>query len=169
MDQNSAILSISPEISLQVRLEPTLGVVNTYTSTTAIKFYNHIHPNEISSTNFYVTNNGAQTLVRLQDKSDTNPPDYNGTGTLNLINALTGVVISTVGSVNYGTGIVTITGITPTGYPSDQDSIQLTASLQEIAYNISSSRNQILVLDSSSASTIANRMDGLSITVTAVE
>lgn len=166
MEIDSSIISVSPEFSLQARLTPTLNISNVYTGSTAIKFNSKIHPNEVSSSRFYIINNGSQTLVYMKDRSDTNPPNYEGTGTIGMYNALTDVQIANIGTVNYSTGVVTIDGITPVGYPSDQDLIQLYASLQETTYNIGSSRNQILVLDTSTEDVLAGRRQGVNIVVT---
>lgn len=168
LESNSSIINVSHEIKLQKRIVPILNIANTYSDNTVIKFYNKIHPNEISSTNFYASVGGTQTLVYLQDKADTNPPNYDGTGTLGLYNSSTNILVENVGTVNYGTGEVTITGITPTGYTTGQTNIQLTATLQLESGTISSLRNQILTLDTSAFDANAGRQNGIEITVNAV-
>lgn len=168
LEVNPAIVSVSPELRVQKRLVPTLNIVNSYTVDDSLKFNNRLHPNEISSTKFYINYQGTQTLVYIQDRADDNPPNYNGTGVISLINAATGVSLSTIGTVNYGTGVIDITALSPTGYQTGQTSIQLTAGLQEVSYNITAVRNQILVLDDSTADSNIRRNAGIEITMTPI-
>ena len=168
MDLNPAIESISFELGIQKRFEPVLNQENIYTGTSGLRFYNKIHPNQVQSTAFYTVVNNLETLVYLQDRADTNPPNYNGTGTLGMYSYTSGAFIRNVGTVNYGTGLVQITSLTPTGYTAGQTNIQLTANLQEEYYNISTTRNQVLELDTSTVDTASNRMNGVSISISSV-
>ncbi|MGA1048641.1 MAG: hypothetical protein ACO3UU_11575, partial [Minisyncoccia bacterium] len=111
---------------------------------------------------------GITTPVIIKDSPNDSPINYNGTGTLRLINPITNQVISTnIGSVNYATGLVTIDSFVPVGYPSGQTDLRITAELQEASYDISVSREQIIVLDDSTLDALANRLAGL--TVNAVD
>jgi len=166
IESDVSLISVSPEIGIQRRITPTLNVSNVYQGSVAIKYYNKIHPNEIYSTKFYINNNGVQTLVTIKDRSTTSPPNYNGTGTLILVNAANDTTVSTIGSVNYATGTLTITGLTPLGYQTGQTNIQITAKLQEESYNVSTAKNQILVLDDSSKDATTGRAAGITINVT---
>jgi hypothetical protein len=168
MDLNPAIESIGFELGIQKRFEPVLNQENVYTSTGSLRFYNKLHPNQVQSTAFYTVVNNLETLVYLQDRADNNPPNYNGTGTLGMYSYTSGAFIRNVGTVNYGTGLVQITSLTPTGYTAGQTNIQLTANLQEEYYNISTTRNQVLELDTSTVDTASNRMNGVTISVSSV-
>jgi hypothetical protein len=169
MNLDSSILSITTELNLQRRFTPVINDTNFYTDSNKIKFFNKLHPGEIRSTRFFISLNGTQTSVYIRDKADDNPPNYEGTGTLQLLNALTEAIVNpNIGSVSYLTGDVSIDGITPTGFNVGQTEIQLTSSLQEVAYNITAVRNQIILLDDSSLFTLANREAGVTVTATAV-
>ena len=96
-------------------------------------------------------------LVKIVDIPDSMPPSDVGTGTLRLVNIANNDVISTnVGSINYATGAVSITGITPTGTTTGVTDIRFTAGVQESYYNVSVARNEVLVLDD----TITNKIYG---------
>ena len=166
IETDSSLISVSPEVGIQKRITPTLNVSNVYTGDVAIKYYNRLHPNELYSTKFYINNNGVQTLVIMKDSSNSSPPDYNGTGTIILVNSATNVTISTIGTINYATGVLSITGFTPLGYPTGQTNIQITAKLQEESYNVSTAKNQILVLDDSAKDATTGRAAGITINVT---
>ena len=49
------------------------------------------------------------------------------------------------GNVNYSSGQVVITDISPTALPNNVTDFRVTASVQEVAHNIKAERNQILV------------------------
>ena len=103
----------------------------------------------------------------LKDKSNDSPPDYNGSGIISVYVATTDIKVSDIGTINYGTGIITLSGLVITGYPDGQTDLQLTAGLQEQSYNISSVRNQVIVLDDSTSQPTSGRKIGVDITVTA--
>lgn len=169
MNLDTSIISVTTELNLQRRFTPVLNEANFYTDSNTIKFFNPLHPSELRSTRFFINLNGVQTSVYIKDKSDSNPPDYAGTGTLQLLNSVTDAIVNAnIGTVNYLTGEVSIDGITPTGFNVGQTEIQITASLQEVAYNISAVRNQVIVLDDSSVFTLAGREAGVTVTATAV-
>lgn len=167
-DINTAIVGVNIGLDLQKRITPVINSVNVYSGDTSIKYYNKIHPTEVTSTRFYVTYNSAQTPAIITDVPDQNPANYEGTGTLWLTHADTGVLLQSIGSVNYGTGVITITGLTPTGYPDSLNDISITCELQEVSRNIDLNRNQVIVLDDSTSAPAYNRTAGLSVNVTAI-
>lgn len=168
LEQNQSLVSITPVLKVQKRITPTLNAVNSYSSTSAIKFQNRIHPSELTSTKFYVNYDGTQTLVYLNDVSDTNPPDYSGTGTVYLVNSTSGTLLNSIGTVDYSTGVLTIDSLTPTGYITGQTGIYITANLQELNSDVIVSRNQIVVLDTSEKSAASGRNAGVEIYVSAI-
>ena len=147
-------------VKTQKRIEPLLNALQTFT----LNFLTRIHPAEIETTRFYVYHNNVLTPARIIDSPDEMPPNYDGTGTLRLINADSGdILINNIGSVNYPTGIVTISNLEIAGFYDDQPDIRITASVQEFSSDINVSRNNILVLDNSTLNKLVNRNAGLTI------
>lgn len=168
LEQNQSLVSITPVLKIQKRIVPTLNAENSYSSTSSISFKNRIHPNELTSTKFYVNYDGVSTLVYLNDTADTSPPDYSGTGTVYLVNATSNIPLTAVGTVDYSTGAVTISSLTPTGYITGQTGIYLTANLQELNSDVLVARNQIVVLDTSEKSAASGRNAGVEVYVSAI-
>jgi hypothetical protein len=104
----------------------------------------------------------------MKDTPDTMPPDYNGTGTIRLYRVDDNTFVSTVGSVNYATGVITINSLTVVGFPPDQFDIRITGAVQEESYDVEPLRNQIVVVDDSDTNSIAGRTAGLTVTVAAI-
>lgn len=151
-------------IKTQKRIEPLLNALQTYN----LDFLTKIHPTEVSTTRFYVYQNNNLTPARIVDSPDASPPDYNGTGTLRLINADTeDILINNIGSVDYPTGKVTISNLEVAGFYEDQKDIRITANVQEFSSDINVSRNNILVLDDSTLNKLVNRNAGLTISTIA--
>lgn len=168
LEQNQSLVSITPVLKIQKRIVPTLNAENSYSSTSSISFKNRIHPNELTSTKFYVNYDGVSTLVYLNDTADTSPPDYSGTGTVYLVNATSNIPLTAVGTVDYSTGAVAISSLTPTGYITGQTGIYLTANLQELNSDVLVARNQIVVLDTSEKSAASGRNAGVEVYVSAI-
>lgn len=167
---NSSVLNVLSEVRIQKRITPILNVGNSYVSDTAINFNNKLHPNGLQSTRFFITQGDLTVPVRMADKHlpTDSAPDYDGTGEIYLYNPDNNTRIETIGTINYGTGEVVINSITPTGFPSGVFDIRITCEAQESSYNITSARNQIIVLDDSTESSSTNRIAGLTITATPV-
>jgi hypothetical protein len=167
LSKNNSITSALLTVKLQRRLIPTLNTINVLSGDTSIKFRNAIKPGTISSSFFFVTVNGVTSLVKITDLPDTTPSSDTGTGTLRLVNATTDIVLfANIGTVNYGTGIVSITSITPTGLPAGATDIRITGSIQEIGYNLSVSRNEILVQDDTTKNQTGGLIAGTNVTIT---
>jgi hypothetical protein len=167
---NTSILNVLTEVRIQKRITPILNVSNSYVGDTIIKFNNKLHPNGLHSTRFFITQGDLTVPVRMADQHlpvDA-APDYEGTGEVYLYNPENNVRIESIGTINYSTGEVTINSITPTGFPTGAFDIRITCEAQESSYNITSSRNQIIVLDESTESATYNRLAGLTITATPV-
>jgi hypothetical protein len=168
LSKNNSITSALLTVRLQRRLIPTLNTINVLSGDTSIKFRNAIKPGTIASSFFFITVNGVTTLIKITDLPDTTPSSDTGTGTLRIVNATTGVVISSnIGTVSYGTGIVSITSITPTGLPAGTTDIRITGSIQETSYNLTVSRNEILVQDDTTKNQTGGLIAGTNVTVTA--
>lgn len=168
LDADPSIVSAILTLKLQKRFLPALNTNNIFVSGNALKFRNPIKPGDVTSTYFYVSSNGAQVLAKIIDIPEDNPPNLNGTGILRLVSATTGVtILRRVGSVNYGTGEITITGLSPTSLPTNVIDIRINCGIQESFYNLSVSRNEVLVLDNSTIITAGGQTPGINITVSA--
>jgi hypothetical protein len=76
------------------------------------------------------------------------------------------IVATNVGTVNYGTGVISISGITPTGIPAGVTDIRITGTVQEASYNLTVSRSEILVQDDTTINKIGGLLAGTTINVT---
>ena len=168
-DYNTSIVAATMKVMLQLRLNPSLNNPNSYLLANNLRFGNKIHPGDLQSTRFYVTVNNVITPAQFKDVPDTTPADYNGTGTVQIYNPDTSnVIVSSAGVVNYATGEVSINAFTPTGYPSGVSDVRLTVEIQEQAMDLATNKNQLLIIDDSSANTAVNLLSGLSINVTPI-
>jgi hypothetical protein len=166
LDKNSAITSALLTLKLQRRIVPTLNVLNIFTGDTSIKFRNPLKPGTVNSSYFYVNVNGVSTLVKITDIPDTSPASDTGTGSLRAVNIVNGAVVySNIGTINYGTGVISISGITPTGIPAGVTDIRISASVQESYYNLVVSRNEILVQDDTTTNKTGGLIAGTNVTV----
>jgi len=167
--KNSSITSALVNLKLQRRIIPTLNTTNLYTGDTALKFRNPLKPGSIISSYFYTAINGITFLAKITDLPDTSPASDTGTGTLRLVNIVNdSVIITNVGTVNYGTGVINLTNITPTGIPAGVTDIRITGSIQEINYNLLVSRSEILVQDDTTVNKTGGLVAGTTVTVTAL-
>ena len=170
----SSILLTSPSIfrvnvieRLQRRIPLVLNATNIFTTDTSIKFRNPIQPGQLFSSYFYILNNTVSTLVKITDLPDSTPPDLNGTGVLRLVSTVTGLTVNAgVGTVDYATGVVSISGITPSGFPVDVSELNLTCGIQNVGQNLSLSRNEILVIDDNTLNAIGGTIAGVTINMT---
>jgi len=166
-ESHASISGVLLSLKLQKRITPTLNTTNVFTGNSALRYRNPIKPGSISSSYFFATVSGNATLVKITDIPNDTPPSDTGSGVLRLINAVTGAVVnSNIGTVNYGTGVVSITSIVPTGIPAGVTDIRVSASIQETNYNLSISRNEILIQDDTTTNKIGGLVAGTNVTVT---
>lgn len=163
-----SIVSVLMELKLQKRIVPILNVANSYIDENSLKFSNKLHPSGFESTRFFIIENGLSIEVMLRDTPATSPPDYNGTGTIGIYRVDTETKIRDIGTINYATGVVTLSGLLPVGYPANQYEIALTAQVQEDSYDIVAAKNQIIVYDESTQDTAAGRLAGITVNTTAI-
>ena len=169
LDSDTSVSSVIILIKLQKRFNISLNELNTFTGEETIKFENSITPGTLSSSRFFVTSGNNTILARIVDIPNVMPPSNTGTGTLQIRNITTGATInSNAGNVSYGSGIVDITGFTPTALPNNVSDFRITASIQEGAQNLQVNRNQVLVLDRTTLNATAGRDAGVSVNVVAV-
>jgi hypothetical protein len=157
-------------VKLQRRIEPLLGGKNNnYVGGAKIQFKNGLQPGTLTSTRFVVSVNGQAIEAILKDIPNDVVPNNIGSGTLYLVKADTGMVLSkNYGTINYGTGDVTITNLALIGYPVDTTDVRLTATIQEEFLDIAVSKNQIILLDDSTLNSDANRSQGLTVNTIAI-
>lgn len=165
---SQAIVSVLAELRIQKRILPILNVSNSYVEENSLKFNNRLHPGGITSTRFFIVRDGQTTLVNIRDLPDDSPPNYNGTGTLKIYNVSNDVDLGSIGTVNYATGEVEITGLIPVGYPANQFEIALTCQVQENSYDLAADKNQIIIYDESTENTAAGRLPGITVNITAI-
>jgi hypothetical protein len=164
---NPSITSALVTLKLQRRIIPTLNTANVFTGVNSIKYRNRIKPGTISSSFFFINVSGEEVRVRITDLPDTSPASDDGTGTLRLVNTVNNLIVSpNIGTVSYGTGVISINGITPTGIPPGVADIRLNAAIQETNYNLVVSRNEILVQDDTAVFEIGGLVSGTNVTVT---
>ena len=166
---NTSVLSVIVSVSVQKRITPVLNVSNAYISENTIKFNNKLHPGHLQSTKFFISRNGIILTVRIKDiPNDTTPAGYNGKGDVRLYDVNDNLDLGSIGTIDYANGTITITNITPVGYPAGQYDIYITTEAQEDSYDITADKNQIIVLDDSTESAVSSRLPGITINVTSV-
>ena len=127
------------------------------------------HPGHLQSTKFFISRNGIILTVRIKDvPNDTTPSGYNGKGDVRLYDVNDNLDLGSIGTIDYANGTITITNITPVGYPAGQYDIYITTEAQEDSYDITADKNQIIVLDDSTESAVSSRLPGITINVTSV-
>lgn len=159
MDVDNSILSVNIHKKLQKRFTPN---INTTLFSGTLKFPTLIHPGRVTSSNFAVVKDTIIYTVNIQDSPNDMPPDYQGTGTLNLINSADGSVLTpNIGTVNYATGEVTITGVDILGYVGNVNYVGLYIEPQDSDTDVVPQYNEIIVLDDSTANGPANIENGI--------
>lgn len=176
-DLNNAIISSVFKMRLQKRLAITIN--SSYSS--MVNMLTAIDPETIYSSNFTTKVGNRNYLGYIRDFSDDSLQNDTGTGTLKFINASTGLPVVNVGTVNYATGIITLSNLFVQSYAGNATKLHLHASPQALYQNISSSltrtsdisefavlaqpaKNTIIVLDDSEVDPSAGIRSGLAIT-----
>jgi hypothetical protein len=157
-------------VKLQKRISPILNSTNNkYLNNNTINFKNGIDPGSLVSTSFVVNYNSNSVNAYIKDVPNDSIPNKKGTGTLHLVSLTSGEIIdSSYGTVNYGTGVVSIDSLELIGYPADTSDIRIRAIVQDEYLDIAVSRNQIILLDDSKLNIDANRFSGLTVNVISI-
>jgi hypothetical protein len=159
-NMDPSIISNILTIRQQKRLAPLVG--EPYSAD--IQFPGKIHPAEMVST-FFVYYDGSNFVnVYLGDEPDDSPPNYEGTGVINIYDAATNAIVDTIGTVNYATGRATITNLNVAGYVGDTI-IRLTTNLQQASRDLLPQNNEIIVLDETQGNPINAAINGLTVNV----
>lgn len=173
---NSSIISSLFKMRLQKRI--AIGVSTSSGYSKVLNFLTAIDPETFRSSNFITTINGLTYTGYLQDFADDTVANEDGSGTIKFVNATTQLPVSTVGTVHYNTGLVTLQNVVVTQYIGNVNELYLTVRPQPLYQNISSavvrtsdvstfavaalpSRNSILTLDDSQSNSTANIAAGL--------
>lgn len=168
-NSDPSIDSVIMLIKLQQRFLFTFNQTNSFVDENAINFQNKIAPGTLTTSRFFASIGGATVLVSASDIPSVMPPDPDGTGTLALFRSSDGALIqSDFGTVNYGTGQITINEFTPVSFPEGITNFRVTASIQEVSQNIEVFRNQILVIDDSVLNVAIGTEAGLTVNATPI-
>lgn len=153
-NSDASIISSLTAIKLQLRMFPTVGMLNTYTAS----FSNNIKPNTVRSTLF---NNSSQSI---NDSASAQYIIDNGAGILVTMNAArTKQIQSNVGTIDYVTGDLVLT-LYPYELPTDTMDIRFNA--EPVSNNITSGNNQIILPDNTIVDAIKKRESGIKVTTT---
>lgn len=156
---DTSIIGNSSSIKLQKRITPIVNANNGYSDSSAIKFANKLISGSISSTSFYYYINEQIKTGYLKDKLTSA-----SISTIDLLDSTTDtVLISSFGTVNYETGILSFNNINPAGYLENVLDIRISAKIEE--FDVQSTRDIIIALDDSTLYTTAKRYSGLNINV----
>jgi len=170
MDIDNAILNVNIEFKLLRRFGLIPNV--RFTGAQTIQFPTKLHPAEIRSSYFYFNDSGSIVPAQIRDVPDESPPDYEGTGTLKTYNLDNGAIVNdNLGTVNYGTGTVTInsnSNLTIAGYLGTVNELYVYAGVQGSVSAVFPSYNEFITLDDALAETICNVENGINISVLAV-
>ena len=172
---DDSITSILVSLRIQRRVDIRINVGNQFSQNNNIKFFNRIHPNSVRSTYFTILDDDSQLKTVFFRDNAGNPPNYEGTGTLELwaVNAttqLSDLLLPNMGVVDYALGTIDTGQFTPRGFPTASISdLRFSAEVQESNFDVSVSKNVLLTLDDSSLDISAGlNKNGLNITVTPV-
>lgn len=159
-NMDPSIISNILVIRQQKRLAPLVG--ESYSAN--IQFPGRIHPAEMVST-FFVYYDGSNFVnAYLADEPDESPPNYEGTGVINIYDAATNAIIDAIGTVNYATGRATITNLNVAGYVGDT-TIRLTTNLQQASRDLLPQNNEIIVLDDTQGNPVNAAINGVTVNV----
>ena len=168
LDADQSITSVNVTVKLQQRHNIFLNSINSFLDQDAIKLQNPIVPGTLTTSRFFLVTNNTETLVQLTDIPNDSPPNLNGSGVIRIINPLNGVtVVTQAGTVNYGSGVVTLNNFVPTALPNTISDFRLTATIQDTSQSIKADRRQVLVLDDSVLNAFAGTQAGITISVVA--
>lgn len=146
-DADPSIVSNLTVITVQKRMTPNLFRKIGYSVSFAP---NKIHPSTLSTTFFnLVIDNNEYTKIRIVDKPDDAnfSSSFYGTGVLQLADENGTIVRTSVGTINYATGDITINAIEIIDALTDDGLIRFTCQLQEASRDVDVARNNIVVLD----------------------
>ena len=157
---DSSIIGNISSIKVHRRITPIVGSENGFSGDSSIKFANKLVSGSISSSAFYYITGNSISSVFIQDNLTSQ-----STGQLDLIDFYTNKpVVSSIGTVNYNSGEITIDNLNPTGYLENSTDIRIYSKLQDM--DIESTKDMILVLDDGKLDTPTKQLSGLTVAIT---
>ena len=182
VSDSESIISVNIEPYLQKRIDLTLNSPFAYEA----KFNTKVQPRELKSSYFDVELSGNTHKVYLSDTpaSTVVAPNYTGTGTVNFVDTDGTTIIGAAGTIDYDSGTVSLNSMTVKSlYGTDKklkvrikphdsykdittDALIRTSDTSTAAVVAKPSRNTVLTLDDSAASSTTNTDVGVDITVT---
>ena len=157
---NSSIVGNVTNFRIHKRITPVVNISNSYTGSTIIKFANKLLSGSIQSTGFYYKINDEIKAVYFKDVLTTS-----GTSKLNLYDLYEdSLLVSSLGTVDYINGTITIAVLTPAGYIENTSDIRFYAKIEEL--DINATKDLILIIDDGTLDTTSKRLAGLTVTVT---
>jgi hypothetical protein len=158
---DGSVIGNDTSIKVHKRIVPIIGASNGYTGDTVIKFANQLISGTIESSAFYYTVNNVLYTAYLKDVLTAET-----TGTINLINFLTGTtLVSNIGSVDYITGQISFASLNITGYIENATDIRIYSGIAGL--DIKTTKDIILILDDGKTDTATKRLSGLTTTMIA--
>jgi len=152
-----SIKNVLLNISLQKRIVPAFNVNNSYLDGGAIRFNNKLTPGSLKSTKYYGNWNGTSTLLHIRDDEEGNVGLYNDSD----------IFLTSIGTIDYVSGKVSILSLNPIGYPSSQFDIRFNVLPIREDLNIEAQRNQIIEMDDSVENYLSDLINGSTIQVVA--
>ena len=151
------------------KIQRRINVISGTTFAGTLNFPGKIHPGEVKSSYFAYLIDNTYYTAQIRDVANDTPVNYNGTGTLEIYDANTGAVLNpNAGTVYYGTGHIDLLNVAVAGYVGGITDLRITAEMQEASRDFVPSNNEILVLDDSTANTVANLTNGINIAVESI-
>jgi len=164
-NSDPSIVGSLTSVTLQKRLVPSLFRTIGYTVTFAP---NKIHPSKLSTSWFSCVINGHQyDKVQFTDLPDqlNFSSSYNGSGALQLRDSSGNLILANVGTIDYATGIITVSPLELIAVEANDGTIRFTVYLQEDSLDVVTVRNNIIVLDDTVADPLAGmNVNGLVVT-----
>ena len=168
LDTDQSINSVNFTIKLQQRHNIFLNSINSFLAEDSIKLKNLLVPGSLSSSRFFLITNNTETLVEIVDIPNDSPPNNTGTGVVKIINSSDDSIVSdAAGTIDYGTGVITLNNFIPTALPNTISDFRVSVSLQETSSSIDANREQVLVLDDSVLNAFAGTQAGVTVNVIA--
>jgi len=177
---SAAIVGILVNMRLQLRI----ANIQSFNTTNDLRFLAALEPGSIHSTTFSTLVRDMTFQAYLQDFPNDRIPNLLGTGTISLIDSVSGdTLVANVGQVNYGTGVLSFSDLNISAYLGNIEDVRITAIPQEMSKNISSktisatasstgavipapSRNIIIRLDDSDINSDINLQAGVTVSAT---
>lgn len=174
---DTSVVSSLFKLRLQKRLSILTNVSSGFSG--ILNYLTAIEPETIKSSTFVSTISGITYTGYLQDFSDSHIVERGtGTGTIKFINAATSAPVTTLGTIDYAAGLITLNNVNVTRYLGSVNQVYLSLRPQPLYQNITSglirtsdtslfavtaqpAKNSIITLDTSTSNSIANILPGL--------